>query len=86
MAPKSKSTETSENPFLPLPVDLERVPLADKYYKIIEPKCEFKFFELHFWIKDIFLDQSDEIVLWESNFPLYMFPHTFHFLKFSLKC
>ena len=48
--------------------------MADKDYKITEPKCEFDFFELHFWLKDIFLDQSDEIGLWESNLPLYMFP------------
>jgi hypothetical protein len=86
MAPKAKSTETSENPFLPPPVDLDHIPLADKDYKITEPKCEFDFFELHFWLKDIFLDQSDEIGLWESNFPLYMFPQTFHFPEFSLKC
>jgi hypothetical protein len=63
MDPKDKSTETSENPFIPPPVDLDRVPLADKDYKITESKCEFECFELHFWIKDIFLDQSDEIGL-----------------------
>jgi hypothetical protein len=61
MAPKSKSSETVENPFLPPPVDLDRIPLADKDYLIAEPKCEFDFFELHFWLKDVFLDQSDEI-------------------------
>jgi hypothetical protein len=33
-----------------------------------------------------FLDQSDEIGLWESNLPLYLFPQTYHFLEFSLKC
>jgi hypothetical protein len=48
MAPKEKSTETSENPFLPPPIDLDHIPLADKGYKIIELKCEFDFFELHF--------------------------------------
>ena len=48
MAPKSKAVETEENPFLPPPVDLDRIPLADKEYLIVEPKCEFDFFELHF--------------------------------------
>jgi hypothetical protein len=86
MAPKTKSAETVENPFLPPPIDLEHVPLADKDYRVAEPKCEFDFFELHFWLKDIFLDQSDEIGLWESNLPLYMFPQTYHFPEFSLKC
>jgi hypothetical protein len=60
--------------------------MEDKDYNITELKCEFDFFELHFWLKDIFMDQSDKIGLWESNFPLYMFPQTFHFPKFTLKC
>jgi hypothetical protein len=85
MAPKSKSSEIEENPFLPPPVDLDRIPLADKDYLIAEPKCEFDFFELHFWLRDIFLDQSDEIGLWESNLPLYLFPQTYHFPEFTLK-
>jgi hypothetical protein len=86
MAPKAKSTDTSENPILPPPVDLDHIPLVDKDYKITEPRCEFDFFELHSWLKDIFLDQSDEIGLWESNLPLYMFPQTHHFPEFSLRC
>jgi hypothetical protein len=30
-------------------------------------------------------DQINEIVLWESNFPLYMFPQTYPFPEFVLK-
>jgi len=63
MAPKAKSSETSENPFLPPPVDMDQIPLEDKDYKFTEPECEFNFFELHFWPKDIILDQSNEIGL-----------------------
>jgi hypothetical protein len=44
MVPKSKSTETKENPFLPPPIDLDRVPLAEKDYLIVDMKCEFNFF------------------------------------------
>jgi hypothetical protein len=54
MAPKEKSTDMSENPILPPPVNLDHIPLEDKDYNITEPKCEFDFFELHFWLKDIF--------------------------------
>jgi hypothetical protein len=86
MAPKSKSSEIEENLFLPPPIDLDQIPLADKDYLIAEPKCEFDFFELHFWLRDTFLDQSDEIGLWESNLPLYLFPQTYHFPEFTLKC
>jgi hypothetical protein len=32
------------------------------------------------------MDQSDEIGLWESNLPLYLFPQIHHFPKFALKC
>jgi hypothetical protein len=34
----------------------------------------------------VFLDQSDEIGLWESNLPLYLFPQIHHFPEFALKC
>jgi hypothetical protein len=86
MAPKSKKSEVEENPFLPPPVDLDRIPLAEKDYLISETRCEFNFVELHSWFRDTFLDQSDEIGLWESNLPLYLFPQIHHFLEFSLKC
>jgi hypothetical protein len=86
MAPKSKQSEIEENPFLPPPIDLDRIPLADKDYLISEPRCDFDFTELYSWLRDIFLDQSDEIGLWESNLPLYMFPQIHHFPEFTLKC
>jgi hypothetical protein len=86
MVPKSKRAEVEENLFLPPPVDLERIPLADKDYLISETRCEFDFAELQSCLKDTFLDQSDEFGLWESNFPLYLFPQVHHFLKFALKC
>jgi hypothetical protein len=61
MAPKAKSVDTFENLILPSHVDLDHIPLEDKDYIIIELRCELDFFELHYWIKDIFLDQSNEI-------------------------
>jgi hypothetical protein len=86
MAPKSKKAEAEENPFLPPPVDLDRIPLADKDHLISDTRCEFDFADLQSWLRDIFLDQSDEIGLWESNLPLYLFPQIHHFPEFSLKC
>jgi hypothetical protein len=41
---------------------------------------------LQSWFKDTFIDQSDEIGLWESNLPLYLFPQVHHFPEFALKC
>jgi hypothetical protein len=85
MVPKSKKAEAGENPFLPPPVNLDKIPLADKDHLISDTRCEFDFMDLQSWLKDTFLDQSDEIGLWESNLPLYIFPQVHHFPEFSLK-
>jgi hypothetical protein len=60
--------------------------LADKDHLIADTRCEFDFADLQSWLKDTFLDQSDEIGLWESNLPLYLFPQVHHFPEFALKC
>jgi hypothetical protein len=86
MAPKSKRTKGEENPFLPPPVNLDRIPLADKDYLIADTKCDFDFTDLQSWLKEVFLDQSDEIGLLESKLPLYLFPQIHHFPEFALKC
>jgi hypothetical protein len=85
MAPKSKKSNVEENPFLPPPIDLDWIPLVDKDYLISENRCEFDVVELQSWFKDTFIDQSDEIRLWETNLPLYLFPQVHHFPEFSLK-
>jgi hypothetical protein len=74
MPPKSKQAEGEENLFLPPPVDLDRIPLADKDHLIADTKCDFDFVDLQSWLKEFFLNQSEEIRLWESNLPLYLFP------------
>jgi hypothetical protein len=86
MAPKSKKEEAEENPFLPPPVDLDKIHLADKDHLIADTRCEFDFVDLQSWLKEVFLDQRDEIGLWESNLPLYIFPQVHHFPEFTLKC
>jgi hypothetical protein len=86
MAPKSKHSEINKNLFLPPPIDLDQIPLANKNYLISKPKCEFNFSELCSWFRDTFLDQSYDIGLWESNIPLYLFPQIHHFPEFSLEC
>jgi hypothetical protein len=85
MAPKSKQTKGEENPFLSPPVDLDKIPLVDKDQLIAYTKCDFDFLYLQSWLREVFLDQSDEIGLWESNLPLYLFPQIHHFPEFALK-
>jgi hypothetical protein len=64
MAPKSKKSYVEENPFLPPPVDLDQIPLANKDYLILETRSEFDFAELQSCFRDTFINQSDEIELW----------------------
>ena len=73
MAPKSKKIEAEENPFLLPPIDLNRIHLVDKDHLIADTRREFDFVDLQSWLKDVFLDQSDEIRLWDSNLSLYLF-------------
>jgi hypothetical protein len=63
MAPKSKQAEGEENSFLPPPVDLDRIPLVDKDRLIVDTKCDFDFADLQSWLREVFLDQSDEITI-----------------------
>jgi hypothetical protein len=86
MVPKSKNPNMNENPFLTPPIDLDRIPLAEKDYLISETRTEFDFAEIQSLFKCTFIDQSDEIGLWELSFPLYLFPQVDHFLEFALKC
>jgi hypothetical protein len=86
MAPNPRQAEGEENPFLPPPVDLDKIPLVNKDRLIADTKCDFDFSDLQSWLREVFLDQSDEIGLWESNLPLYLFPQIHHFPKFTLKC
>ena len=74
MASKTNQTEEEENPFVPPPVDLDKIPLVNKDRLIANIICSFDFSDLQSWLREVFLDQSDEIGLWESNFPLYLLP------------
>jgi hypothetical protein len=85
MAPKTKKSNVEENPFLPPLVDLDRIPLVEKDYLISETKSEFDFAKLQSWLRDTFIDQSDEIGLWKSNLCLYLFPQVYNFPEFALK-
>lgn len=71
---------------LPPLIDLDHLPLVDLHYKIIETNFEFDFIKHHNWLKQKFLDQSDELNLWESTLPQFMFPQTHHFPELVSWC
>ena len=64
------------NPLQPLVVDIENTPLADVDYKIIDLVTKYNLLELHCWSQEKSLDQVDDVLIWESNFPKYVVPHT----------
>jgi hypothetical protein len=74
MVPKPRQAEGEENPFLPPLVNLDKIPLVDKDRLITDTQCDFNFSDLQSCLREVFLDQSDEIGLWESKLPLYLFP------------
>jgi hypothetical protein len=46
MVPKRRQAEGEENPFLPPPVDLDKIPLVDKDRLITDTICNFDFLDL----------------------------------------
>lgn len=43
-------------------------------------------FKLHNWLKQAYIDSADDINLWESIFPLSMFPQTYSFPDVVMWC
>jgi hypothetical protein len=56
MVSKARQAEEEENPFLPPPVDLDKVPLVDKDRLIADTICGFDFSDLQSWLQEVFLD------------------------------
>ena len=52
-----------------LDVRLDHLPLVDREFQIKDTASCLHLLKLHCWIKDKFLNQNDDIHLWESNFP-----------------
>ena len=65
------------NPLQPLVVDIEHIPFADVDYKIEDPIVEFNLLDLHCWSYEKSLDQVEEVQIWESNLPKYVFLVTY---------
>jgi hypothetical protein len=56
MVSKTKQAEEEENPFVPPPVDLDKIPLVDKDGLIADTIFGFNFSDLQSWLLEIFLD------------------------------
>lgn len=74
------------NPLQPLVADVEYLPLTDKDFKILDTVTDSNLLELHCWIHEKFVDQVDDIHLWDSNLPKYAFPLTYQFHELIKLC
>lgn len=75
-----------ENPLSSTTPDINHLPLADQYYKIVGTECERDLFELHHRLKKTYPDQGDDINLYKSTLPIFMLPHVHHFPNFIIWC
>lgn len=70
-------------------LDIDQLALADMDVQIKDTTSPTYLLKLHCWSKDKFLNQNDEIHLWESNLPKYLFPKVHPFpdiIHFSHAC
>ena len=55
-------------------LDLDHLPLADKDFQIKDTSAYTLLLKIHCLSKDKYLNHTDDIGLWDSNFPKYQFP------------
>ena len=67
-------------------LDIDHLALADIDFQIKDTASPAYLLKLHYWSKDKFLNQNDEIHLWESNFPKYQFPQVHIFPEIMHMC
>ena len=63
-----------EKPIQTPHLDVDHLPLADRDFQIKDTVSPSHLLKLHYWSKDKFLNPNDDIQLWESNLPRYLFP------------
>lgn len=56
MSHKGKGMMPEEDPMVPLVPDLDKTPLTDTQYKIVENRCKFDLYEIHNSSKQKYLD------------------------------
>ena len=47
-------------------MDLDHTALEDRDYKIYEIESDFDLFDVYCWLEEKFLDEADDISLWET--------------------
>ena len=68
------ATAMDVSPISTTHLDLEHLPLDDKYFQIKDTTTLEPLLKVHCQCRDRSLKHADEIGLWESNFSKYKFP------------
>jgi len=66
--------------------DLDHLPLADRDFQIKDTSAYEVLLKIHCLSKNTYLNHSNEIVLWDSNFPKYQFPQVHIFPEIVHMC
>ena len=67
-------------------LDLDHLPLADRDFQIRDTSAYEVLLKIHCLSKDRYLNHSDNIGLWDSNFPKYQFPQVHIFPEIVYMC
>ena len=86
MPPKGKEVAKTPNPLIHPQVGFHHTLLVDRDCKINESLSKFDLFEIYCWMEDQFIDQTDEIGLWDSHLPHYISSQTYIAPEFVIKC
>ena len=65
---------------------MEQIPLADIDYKIADPIVEFNLLDIHNQCFEKYLDDHEDVHIWESNLPKYVVPLTHPFQEIIRLC
>ena len=67
-------------------LDLDHLPLVDRDFQIKDTSAYEVFLKIHCLSKDIYLNHTDDIGLWDSSFPKYHFPQVHIFPEIVHMC
>lgn len=83
---KGKGKMVEENPMnFPVP-NLDKTPLVDTQFKISRTDCEFDLYKFHNWAKKNYLNHNNDLSIWESFLPQFIFSQTHFFHELSTWC
>ena len=76
----------NEKPLQTPHLDVDHLLFSNRDFNIKDTVSPSHLLKLRCWSKDKFLNQNDDIHIWEINFPKYLFPQVYKFPKIIHLC